>query len=173
MSQLEMALDAPSPDGLVDLGGSWDQAVGRAVEAMLLPGGASQVVPLSSKRAWALLSWVEGMATLIARVRDVDVLGRAIFASLWVGASNVIDLRETLLVCGLLRRGADVADLDFIEEVRRVEEVVGPHDLFPLIRGVSAKLPPNYDEVPVMGGVEFRRKRSRVDVDDLTERFGE
>src|SRR3954447_24548231 len=104
MSPLEEALDAPSPQGLSDLGGSWDRGIDRALELLLGGAPVPPVAELSQDRGWALLSWAECMASQITRARDASLLERAVFALLLVDRSGVLDRRDTLVVGGLLRR---------------------------------------------------------------------
>lgn len=171
MSGLEDALGMPCPSGLGDLGGAWDMRVSHSLESLLALASPNEV-ELTSGRAWALLGWVERMASHVTRVHDPAVLDQAIFALLWIGRSRVIDTREAILVGGLLRRGAALAGLDFADRVDYVKAVIGDDPTFSWLASLSAKLPPTHQEMAVEGGVELRRLPSGIDVTELMKQFG-
>ena len=145
--------------------------VSSSLEALLALASPDEV-ELTSGRAWALLGWVERMASHVTRVRDPLVLDQAIFALVWIGRSHVIDTREAILAGGLLKRGADLAGLDFADRVDHVKAAIGHDPTFSWLASLSAKLPPTHQEVAVEGGVEFRRLPSGIDVTESMKQFG-
>jgi hypothetical protein len=173
MSQMEEALDAPGPIGLSDLGGAWDTRISAALDTSLEPGSASRLMELTMDRAWTLLGWVERVASQITRVRDEGILDLAIFALQSIGRSEVLDLRDVLVVGGLLKRGSKYAQLDFESGINRVESRVGEHPFFSTLLLVSVSLPPTHEEVSLNGGMEFRRVPTGIDVTELMRSFGE
>jgi hypothetical protein len=130
-------------------------------------------VELTKDRSWALLGWVERVASRITRVRDEGILDLAIFALQSIGRLEVIDLRDVLLVGGLLRRGSEFAQLDFAAGINRVESRLGRHPFFSTLLLVSVRLPSTHEEVSLDSGMEFRRVPTGIDVTELMRRFGE
>ncbi len=171
MIELTKALESLTPSGLNDLGGAWDSQVSVALGELLT--SAPTDVNLTTDNAWALLSWVEGMASLIARTHDGNLVDRAIFALCVIDSAARIDTREILLIGSVLRRGSVIGGVDFPAAVERVAKLVGRSPLLSELRLVSAQLPRSHEEVVGNHGIELRRVPNVVDFADLMKKLGE
>lgn len=101
-------LDAPSPRGLADLGGQWDQALMVGCRHFALLDDAEKGTirrAIDRDRSWVLISWAEGLASLGVRAgsRDILVFG-LIGLSLFDDAA--VDTRDAEVVYSLLVRAA-------------------------------------------------------------------
>lgn len=172
MSDLPTALDVPAPSGLSDLGGEWDRRVQTEL-AQIYKHPCSGEIYLSNSQGWALLSWIEGMAILVARTRDRGLLDLAVLALWIVGSSSALDLREVQLVGAVLRRGSICGSVSFTDAVDRVSTQIGPNPLLSELRVLPGSLPPTHEEVRGNDGVEFHRVPSSIDVEELMRRLGE
>ncbi len=99
----------------------YDQAWYSALERSLGQRSewASAVVDagtISDERAWTLLGWIEEAATELVRHRSRTTLVTAAFAMSLLSLS-LLDRRDIIVVAMLLRRGATLADLNFIDAV--------------------------------------------------------
>ena len=123
---------------------------------------------LSKDRAWSLLGWVEDVASLVVDERRPSLVEDAAFAMSLLEASP-LDRRDVMLVGALVRRGADLAGLDFRALVTtgcHRAGVLGEQCLTWLLT-VSDTTPATHEEVGEGTSFRFRRKPSDIDVNRL------
>jgi len=123
---------------------------------------------LGVDRAWALLSWVESAATEVVRGGSRSLLESAAFAISFLVASD-LDPRDVAVVASLLRRGAQLAEVDFVDSFvagcERAAEF-GAAALSPLL-SVEALTPATHTEVGEGASFTFVRRSVDFDVHEL------
>lgn len=123
---------------------------------------------LSDARAWTLLSWIELAASDLVRQRSQSILEAAAFArSLLV--LSVIDRRDIALVEALLRRGAQLAEVSFVDSVAagcaRARELGGAG--FTSLMQAAPTTPATHAEEGEGHSFTFRRRPAGFDVQEL------
>lgn len=95
---------------------AWWNAVGRSLSGRPSDwvDAVREAGSLDQDQAWALLSWVELAATEVARGGSGSLLESAAFGISLLVASD-LDARDVAVVASLLRRGAQIAGIDFGE----------------------------------------------------------
>jgi hypothetical protein len=140
---------------LEDTPGDWTSAVARIGE-------------LSDEHAWSLLSWIELSATQVVRDRSRSTLATAAFAMALVLQSR-LDRRDCSLVGSLLRRGAELAGLDFGGAVIDGCDRAGTmgEEAQTLLLGAPSSTPATHVESGAGATFRFARRPPDFDVDDL------
>jgi hypothetical protein len=124
-----------------------------------------EVDRLSDDRAWTLLSWIESSATRLVRARSGSTLAVAAFGTSLLMRSW-LDRRDIAVVAALLRRGADLVGLNYIERVAEgcswAAEGLGRAALDLLMRAPASA---SYTHVEIGDGVTFAFERRPPDFD--------
>lgn len=123
---------------------------------------------LQDERARRLLVWVENAATRIVRDESGRVLELASFAVSLIMASG-LDRRDVWIVCALLRRAAELANLDFY---RHTSAGMNSSDewgveALEILQSVSSGSPTTHREVGVGRKFSFEPIPPDFDVDEL------
>jgi hypothetical protein len=123
---------------------------------------------LTMDQAWSLLAWVEIAATVLTRERSIALLESATFARSLLTASE-LDRRDVGIVEALLRRGAHVGGVSFLEGVEsgcaKAAEF-GAAGRRSLLRAPT-KTPATHVEVGEGLSFSFRRRPAGFDVQEL------
>jgi hypothetical protein len=119
-------------------------------------------------RAWALLSWIEVAATELARDGSRSLLESAAFAIGLLEASD-LDPRDVGVVASLLRRGAELAEVDFADSVVAGCERAAEFGASALSRllSVRASTPATHAETGEGQSFSFVRRPIDFDVKEL------
>lgn len=123
---------------------------------------------LSDERAWVLLSWIEQAATALVRESSQSTLETAAFARSLLTRS-LIDRRDIALVEALLRRGAQLADVSFVEAVTAGCSRAGEFGraAHTSLMEAATTTPETHAEEGAAGSFAFRRRPAGFDVNDL------
>lgn len=117
---------------------------------------------VSDDRAWTLLSWIEEAATELVRDRSRTTLVAAAFAMSLLTRSQ-LDRRDIAAVAALLRRGAILADLNFIGAVTEGCDQAGElgQAAFTLLEQAPSSTPQTHLEICQGDSFAFQRQSPR------------
>lgn len=170
MTGLAELLDAPGPRGLDDLGGRWDQALMVGCRHFALLGNAEKqsvrrAIMRDHDRSWALIGWVEGLATLGVRAgsRDVLVFG---LIGLSLFDQDAVDTRDAEVVYALVVRAAELigeAPREVVELAAAQTDPLGREWLVDRMPGGSPGVPPTHNEAGEGDNFAFRRREANRD----------
>lgn len=129
---------------------------------------------LSDDYAWSLLSWIEMASSELVRSRSRVMLETAAFARAILERSR-LDARDIALVETLLRRGAMLSGVNYLDAVVvgcARAGVLGETALDSLL-SASSMTPSTYREVGRGRRFSFRRVTSKFDAVELMQRSGD
>lgn len=147
--------------------GEWEDSV----EGMLRSAKgdtASLAAALNKDRSWALLSWVEGVASEVASGRGVERVPAGFEALSAVLQGEHLDSRDVLVVASLLRWAVDVQGIDWAHQADLVAKT---HQL-PDLGGVSKELPATFIAIRDDHGHRVQRRPTEFDLQSLRRRLG-
>jgi hypothetical protein len=168
MTSLLQLLDCSprTPEKNSDWGKELEASILRSPEewlrAVRLGGG------LSDARAWALLSWIETLASEVARTGSQEKIGLAASAMSLVCLSE-LDRRDLSLVASLLRRAAALSEAEYMSAVMEGCSRMGESgsEAEALLLNASASTPATHIESGSGQTFRFVRRPSEFDVQDL------
>ena len=104
----------------------WSDAVRSCIEGMPDRDPGS----LDREKAWTIAGWAEKAASQSVRVRDTRLVATGLSGIAIISESDVLDLRDLLVVAGLLRRAAKLlgADRSSIVDISRSLPCIGSRD---------------------------------------------
>lgn len=177
MTLLIEQLDDPSPHGLQELGGAWDEAILDACRRFVQLDDTEKLAIrrlMTRDRSWSIVGWAEAMATLGVRKRDREALVLALVGLALFGRD--FDERDARLVYPLLARGAQLIGVgadDITGTAAELADSVGRSWLLGLLRTGFHALPVTHRERGSGATFSFERVEPRwdpeVELADLLE----
>jgi hypothetical protein len=129
---------------------------------------------MSDEHAWNLLGWIETASSELVRNPNPRTLQLAIFARALL-TQSAIDDRDIWIIVFLLRRGAQLAGVDYLAAVSAGCAQAGAlgEIVYESLINASDKTPPSYEERGEGKGFEFHRNPVEFDAIKLLSEIGD